>query len=384
MVIGVVVTVLAALSLPAAGGEYARGRVRLSDKTIVSDWGTVLRGCYWSPDVNRGQLPDRNLLRGIKGLGLNALHLWAECFWETPGENLACIDTCVEWCRQESLYCVICYGCCNKNNNFFIDSLTRFWNIYSPRYKDQTHVVYEIQNEPASNTEAWHDSVIDMSRTCYQIIRSNAPETHILFFSLSAMKGGSKSIARDVERLGPDIDWSNASVAFHGYFVYADSQATYLHQLFAQGIRMTCTEFPGGCVPEYNRYNEVLAKTYSAEGVSYFHFCPLPQASNEIHSVVNSGVTWQPDFGNWPQPHVDQTVATLGWAGRRMRPDGVGAVPVLTIGGRAPNTVPAAAIFDLRGRILSRAGTAAGKQMESSLPEGTSKSIVILQQYPLK
>jgi hypothetical protein len=379
---GILAAVFTSLSVHAGDGEYARGRVRLSDKTIVSDWGTVLRGCYWNPDVNRGQLPDRNLLRGIKSLGLNALHLWAECYWETPGANLACIDSCVEWCRQESLYCVICYGCCNKNNNFFIDSLTRFWQIYAPRYKDQTHVVYEIQNEPASNTDNWADSVIDMERNMYQLIRSSAPETHILFFSLSAMKGGSKSIARDVERLGPDIDWSNASIAFHGYFIYADSQATYLNQLFDQGIRMTCTEFPGGCNPEYNRYNEVLAKTYNAQGISYLHVCPLPSASNEIHSVVNSGVTWQPDFGNWPQPHVSQTVAAIAGAGRATRLERLTAAPVLTVAPRGASLLPSGTIYDLRGRIFPQPRYGAGKQMESSLSEGSSNGIVILRYGP--
>jgi hypothetical protein len=356
--------VVLGLTIPGrASAEYARGRVRLSNKTIVSDWGTMLRGCYWNPDVNGGKLPNRADLAGIKSCGLNALHLWAECYWQKQaGQNAATVDSCVKWCREDSLYCVICYGGCDANNNFFLDQLKAFWNFYAPRYKDETHVVYEIQNEPAKNTEAFHDSVIDMNRECYQIIRSHAPETHVLFFSYCCLYDGANAIGRDVERLGPDIDWTNASVAFHGYFVKADTQATYIRTLSAQGIPLTCTEFPGGCNSQYNRFNEILARTYEAEGVSYLHFCPLTTARTEVQKVVSSGVTWQPDFGDWPQPHVDRTVGVRGSAAAPAPRGRSPLAPLLVVPGFPAEISRYRAVYevyDLSGKLVARQHPAA-------------------------
>ncbi len=355
---GCLAVMLAALTAFAAGGQSTRGRVRMSDKTIVSDWGTMLRGCYWNPDVNGGKLPNRADLAGIKRLGLNTLHLWAECYWQKQaGQNATTVDSCVSWCRQESLYVVICYGGCDENNDFFLDQLKAFWNFYAPRYKDETHVVYEIQNEPAENTEAFHDSVINMNRECYQIIRSHAPETHVLFFSYCCLYDAAKAIARDVERLGDSVDWSNASVAFHGYFVKADTQAAYIRTLTSQGIVLTCTEFPGGCNSQYNRFNEILPKTYEAEGISYLHFCPLNTASGEVQKAVNSGVSWAPDFGNWPRPHVDQVVGVDAAAARAAARTLPNAMPHLCFGPRPGPNIGSFAMYDLQGRLLySRSG----------------------------
>ncbi|MBD3392887.1 MAG: cellulase family glycosylhydrolase [Chitinivibrionales bacterium] len=282
----------------------ARGRVRLSETSIVSDWGTPLRGCYWSLDNNGGRLPSRGDVANIKNLGLNALHLWPECYRINTGQYTSQTDQIVQWCAEEGLYCVICYGGCDKNTEYFYNKVTAFWRHYAPRYKDETHVVYEIQNEPQWFSCEYADSAIDMNRDCYNIIRELAPETHVLFFTYCNIYGAAEPVIRDVGRLGDGIDWGNASVAFHGYLAQQGepspaTQEQAIRDAAANGIRMTCTEFP----PELAVPN---VPVYEATGISYFHFKRVNDISGVLNSVVNAGTTWRPDFGSWPEQHAEQ------------------------------------------------------------------------------
>jgi len=299
----VAVGMAASLCLPAVS-YAARGRVRLSRSTIVTDWGTPLRGGYISPDVSGGKIPSRDAVTNLKQLGFNAVHLWLECYIESAGQNASAGDAVIQWTREEGLYCVICYGCCDKNAQFFYDKVTAFWKFYAPRYKDETHVVYEIQNEPDKGV--FQDPSIQMEKDCYDIIRERAPDTHILFFSYCNIAFSPDQVFTDIGRLGSDIDWSNASVGYHGYIVdqvgyTQEIERGYLRTLIDNGVRMTCTEFPAD--------DWSLVRAFEESKISYFHFIPVASIGGYVGKVVGAGITWEPDYGDYPKPHVDQTVS---------------------------------------------------------------------------
>jgi hypothetical protein len=285
--------------------EAGRGRVQLGETGVLSDWGTPLRGCFWAADYNGGRRPGSiDVLAKLKDLGFNALHLWLECTYQTPGCHASTGDLVVEWCRQLGLYVVLCHGGCNNNAMFDYASTVGFWEFYAPRYADEEHVIYEIQNEPGWGTCVYGDDVIAMEQDCYRIIREHAPETHMMFLTYSNISCGSEPILRDCERLGPEIDWSNASVAYHGYKNSGAASVAVQREAIltcaSEGYMLTCTEFPSN--------NFDLIQLYEETGISYFHFQGAEHIDGYIRQVVNSGISWAPDYGSWPQQHVDQSV----------------------------------------------------------------------------
>src|SRR5215210_3289140 len=197
---------LLVLSLFSTTDAFAdRGRPTASAGTFVTDTGQPLRGPQWSMDYNDGALPycfgsacsstpctygaaSCPMIDAIKAKGLNALHIYVEKQGTTVGSHATNIDQMVNWTSQAGLYLIICLG----GGGFGSDDLahaTNFWNFYAPRYKDRTHVLYEVQNEP-SNTIFPNTGVIEFERTLYGVIRSKAPNTPVLLFSEGYFQNG--------------------------------------------------------------------------------------------------------------------------------------------------------------------------------------------------
>ncbi len=314
------------------GGQCTRGRVQNNGTTIVSDWGTPLRGGCWCGDCHSGN-PTREEIHAIKSCGLNSFHDYVEKNDDKPvGFEAANTDTLVEWCRQESLYLVITFGHSALPSYGKVDE---FWRFYAPRYADQAHVVYEAKNEG--------EDVVENSKNWYRIIREGAPDTHILFGSYSNLMQGSQYALRDINGIGDGVDWSNASIAFHGYGMTGGTQEQIVHELNAAGYATTVTEFPNGAD---------AVRAYENAGISYFHFaaCWGGMFGQLCGHVRGYGISWEPDFGDWPQPHVDRPEPVESLL-RTTAPAeiGVGAY-TLAINGNVRGA--AHAVYDLTGRLL--------------------------------
>jgi hypothetical protein len=338
------------------GGPCTRGRVRVEDGVVVSDWGTQLRGGCWSI----GSIFGREELTAMKMSGLNALHLYAEDTQSSEPPGWAAepyVDKMVEWCRQESVYIVITFG---QSHLSSYEKVPQFWRFYAPRYADMTHVVSEIKNEGCAATANCAENAMQMYRDCYKIIREEAPQTHVMFLSHSNLKGGISPLYTDVERLGPEVDWTNASIAFHGYGTTGAFQEQAATTLGADGYAMSCTEFP------FNNAGD-LARAYERAGISYFWFeACWPGGSRSLGSIGSYlkrlGISWQPDFGDWPQPHVEHPdIVSIAYRG------GAAVSPAATTVDRFVTTnLPAGnilAAYDIRGRMI-RFG--AGNGLESA------------------
>jgi len=359
-------------------GPMTRGRVRVQGNTIISDWGTQLRGGCWS----EGKLFARDELGKMKMAGLNAVHLYGEAFgraWTAgnePGCNAeAYIDKIVDWCREDSVYLILTLGG-PKTWSGFADYTRRYWKFYAPRYANQTHVVYEILNEGCMNTSHCVDSVMELYRECYKIIRDSAPDTHILLLSHSNLTGGTNSLWDDVDRLSDVVDWKNASFAFHGYGPSAAFQEQACKELGAKGYGMTCTEFPFAGGAE-------LAKAYERAEISYTWFEACWGGARTLGNIGNYikglGITWQPDFGTWPQAHVDHiplgTRRSPVPSYRRM-PESIARLSL-----RGGGTLTGAtAVYDITGRLLwqrsSDADPGGNTRLDSRAGMGTGMFIL--------
>jgi len=288
--------------------EYARGRPALSGGTLVTDRGTLLRGCRISTDASE-KLPKRSEVSGIKRFGLNTIHLYAESFVRhQPGQLHTLVDSLVNWTERDSLYLVLTIGCLDQNGRYDYDFTMGFWNYYAPRYAARTHVIYEIHNEPHAWSPPYPDSTLAMERDAYTAIRSHAPSTPILLFSY-AVPNNPAGILQDIGKLGPGIDWTNAAVGTHGYGITYSELEAMIQQVRNAGYGVMNTEpcyLDPNDVGSVNLFRQQI-RVHEADHVSYLNFQDVTELQVPryfLNVIEKTGLSWGPDFGDWPSPAV--------------------------------------------------------------------------------
>ncbi len=281
--------------------QTPRGRVQIQDGTLVTDMGTLLRGAFHSTDVSETP-PSRAYIDALKNFGLNTLHVYGECpEFNTAGEKITMIDSLVKWTQEDSLYMILTIGggftLNGQHDSAFVMD---FWNMYAPRYKDETHLIYEICNEPFSWSSPYDSATLAMERWAYDTMRALAPETHILFMSYANARNAD-SVMNDIHQLGAGIDWSNASIACHGYGVASENLRDFLRTVKDLGYAITNTE-PASIENEY--VNLASTRIFEEEFVSYTHFVSAESmySSTSVftYPIESSEVCWTPDFYSWP------------------------------------------------------------------------------------
>ena len=171
-----------------------RGRpvLNAAGTTFVADNGQLLRGPYTSSEW--GSPAPYDEIAQMKDLGFNAVHLYGECFDKNypnpgstaPGYAASRIDSVVQATRELGLYLVLTIGNGANNGDYNRRYILDFWDFYAQRYADETHVLFEIQNEPVawgppySASNATPPGAIDMEAAAYKTIRSHAPDTPVL------------------------------------------------------------------------------------------------------------------------------------------------------------------------------------------------------------
>ncbi len=280
--------------------QTPRGRVQIQDGTLVTDWGTLLRGAYTSTDI-WNTVPPPEEISMLKTLGLNCIHLYGECpELQTPGERVELIDSVVNMAERDSLYVILTIGGCNLNGQYDSAFVMNFWNFYAQRYADKTHMIFEIVNEPEWEAPL-ESNTIAMERAAYDLIRTHAPETHILFMSYASPYNDT-SIVEDCSRLGTGVDWSNASIACHGYGIASEDFRNFFHTIKDSGYAITITE-PESIEGTY--VNLATTRVFEQEFVSYAHFISIYNVVYNNATFKNrieaSELRWTPDFGTWPE-----------------------------------------------------------------------------------
>ena len=88
----------------------------------------------------------------------------------------------VDYCADKDLYAIICWGYCTDTWSKFAQT-SEFWRYMAPRFANDSHVLFELFNEPVnpigSDTDNWISVRTDM-QTWVDIIRSYAPNNIIL------------------------------------------------------------------------------------------------------------------------------------------------------------------------------------------------------------
>lgn len=295
-VLMVIVSVFASVDAWAARG---RPQLNAAGTTFVADNGNLIRGMICGSALT--SMPQ------VTNYGCNALHLYAEsASGGTAGYNSSLVDSAVAMTRTNGLYLIITIGGGGVNLSFD----TAFWNFYAPRYANETHVIYEIQNEVDSGAPS-SASVIQLETNCYNIIRSSAPSTPVLFFSYVAFNSGS-GVVTDINALGAGVDWTKAAIAFHGYGPGPNTMNNCLKYVLAAGYPVFQTEFYrwpwgtgnfplGANVSMYQ--DEVETGMFERQQVSWLTFITIDAFTNNArfeYPIDNAGIVWTPDYGAWP------------------------------------------------------------------------------------
>ena len=210
MIAGMVIGLIAIT----ANADAMRGRpvLNAARTTFVTDDGQLMRGPFTSSEW--GNPAPYAQIENMKKLGFNAVHLYGECYdinypnagSTAPGYAASRIDSVVAATRDLGMYLVITIGNGANNGNYNINYVVDFWKFYAPRYANETHVLYEIQNEPVawgppySSSTATPPGAVDMEIAAYQTIRTYAPHTPVLLFSYAVPwgSGGASDALRDI------------------------------------------------------------------------------------------------------------------------------------------------------------------------------------------
>ena len=135
------------------------------------------------------------MFRWSRSQGCNAVHLYAEDFVSgyAAGSMSNEVDQLVAMTRTNGMYLIITIANSWANGSNSLSFATNFWRFYSARYANETHVLFEIHNEPVawgppySATNANPPGALNMEEACYKIIRANAPNTPVLLFTYAVL-----------------------------------------------------------------------------------------------------------------------------------------------------------------------------------------------------
>jgi hypothetical protein len=290
---------LGALLASSTDASATRGRVKVANNTIVTDTGTLIRGARVSLDI-WDETPSQADVDTIKNSrGLNAFHIYAEYPGsnKAAGYNSAKVDKVVDMADQSDLYVVLTIGSGGDNGSFNGAYVTAFWAFYAPRYKDKTHVVFEVVNEPQAWSAPYNNNTLTMEKNAYTQIRGLAPDTHIMMMSYSQPNNWTQA-ATECANLG--ITWDNASVAFHTYGIDGKEDSiltSFYNALKAKGIAYACTE------PNLT-LKAITTKLFERDGVSETQFINVHDIATNNSSfaswITSNNICWTPDFGTWP------------------------------------------------------------------------------------
>ncbi len=324
-----------------------RGRPYISNGTLVADNGSRLRGCYIYTDYyhdDPSEIRDstkEGITKAANEYGMNAFHFYCGWYATPTGRYQPLADSLVKWTREAGVYLVITIGGWDKNGEFSLSKMREFWPYYAPRYADETHVIYEVYNEPefvCNNPSS--DTTISMEVEAYDTIRKYAPNTHIIMRSYGSVVATADYLLQDIQGMEDGgVDFSNASMGYHGYYwcsharkhtnsKYASStELNIIPQLQDDGYAFINTEFKRDSTLHGSlEYSGKLIEFYENDmQMSWLCFYSFPEINpghkaflfssntnfkNEIDALSGEhNVTWCPDHGTWPQ---DCTTTTNG------------------------------------------------------------------------
>jgi len=242
-----------------------RGRAGISKGTVVSDQGTLLRGPFIKL-VNRtiftvgsadAALYKKEYWQPYQELGFNNIRIvvaWGSCYKGFSAElTLQALDELVEIFASLDMYVTIC-GSANDYNWFHKEDLRDQWKHMGPRYKDRTHVLYEIQNEPMGDPNGFFSKVKPPSGSAFDLVdiykevRAMAPDTIIGMWGFAHLGGATNDALWAIKSHDKEgkISYEKTAVVFHYYPNTTPQYVAALRKVHPVWMTEGSDEAPGG------------------------------------------------------------------------------------------------------------------------------------------
>ncbi|MCA8961778.1 MAG: cellulase family glycosylhydrolase, partial [Planctomycetes bacterium] len=295
----------------------SRGRVQVIDGQVVADNGMPLRGetvtiAAWNLGVFDNphhwlELRDQFDLNAVRlllsrppqfytgGPGFACDPPEGQCYaldHELTGTTtvLDFMDTAVEMARRMGIYLIVDYHPVGGHDA--ADAMA-WWAEIAPRYAEETHVIYELCNEPVQwGPDDYTADDVAFEAAIYAQVRAAAPDTHLILWTFSQPNGN--LIATVAE--GATIDYDNASIGFHPYA--SDLSSVIAANEFYPVIE---TEI-GGTLGPGSYHQNLVDRTQQHESLG-FSWIWLNGAKTTIgpasdtDAILPSEVTWPSDPG---------------------------------------------------------------------------------------
>ncbi len=228
---------LITLVLSVRAHAAARGRVSVVNNSVVTDQRTLLRGgSLW---LTSDQIPflayyqsDEPWQRA-KANHMNAIRIAAT--YGSPGDTFNIgdyeyyLDMLIDRAATENMYVIIdWHNGTDGTHSMNVSTGQTFWGTIAPRYADRTNVLYELCNEPVAwSVGDYTAQDIQDQQTLYNLMRQNAPATHIIVLSFAVSNPGMENLAKKL-----NVDWTKTSVGFHGYWQNSSQSISQLKAVY--------------------------------------------------------------------------------------------------------------------------------------------------------
>lgn len=225
----------------------ASGALSVSGANLVNTNGEAVQlkglsthGLAWYPDY-----VNKNLFKEFKeswNANVIRLAMYTEeyggyCSGGDKNNLLTLVDNGVSYATELDMYVIIDWhilsdGNPNKNKTEAIS----FFDYVSNKYKDNTHVIYEICNEPNGGT-SWSD-IKSYALEVIPVIRANSPDSVIIV--------GTPTWSQEVDKAAnnPITEYSNIMYALHFYAdTHKDGLRKTMEKAIKSGLPIFVTEY---------------------------------------------------------------------------------------------------------------------------------------------
>lgn len=174
-----------AANYPSGSPVAINGKLKVSGTQLVNECGNPvqLRGMSThGPQWFKNCICTESLDLMVNEWGISlfriAMYVQESGYVTDPSGWRSWICSFVDACEERGVYCIIDWHVLNPGNpNVNLNDSKEFWKFMSDKYKDKSHVLYEICNEP--NGVQW-SQVKEYADAVTKVIRDNQDETVVI------------------------------------------------------------------------------------------------------------------------------------------------------------------------------------------------------------
>lgn len=230
------------------GSSLIRGRPILRNGTVMSDIGTLLRGVTMALDfpgsVATAYTVNRANWQFYRDLKFNLVRLPFSIEYEgtTVAAQLPDMDRVVANASATGMYVMFlldgAYGVANYGE------FHRVWPTICARYRNNTNVFFEMNNEPHWGMNEFGSGELDEVASVYNEMHAAAPDTLIGVFTPAAMENAGDAIFCCDELRARGVTFGPAFLSWHAYGNYTRNTTNAVKARYP--LLMTETVWTGG------------------------------------------------------------------------------------------------------------------------------------------